>query len=71
MLCLSVYLILYCPHCLPPTSQGQAGNKERDRQTNRALISFLEFFGSKALVNKFVALIVKEGQIRLEVDKEF
>ena len=37
MLCLSVCLvILYCPYCLPPTSGGQAGNKEQDKQTNRA-----------------------------------
>ena len=52
MLCLSVDHVLYCFHCLPPTSQGQAGNKEQDRQTNRALISFWEFFGGKALANK-------------------
>ena len=29
----------YCPHCLPPTSGGQAVNKRQDRNTNRALSS--------------------------------
>ena len=33
----SSLLKAYCPYCLPPTSGGQAGNKEQDRQTNRAL----------------------------------
>ena len=38
-LCLSVCLVLYCPYCLPPMSGGQAGHREQDRQTNRALSS--------------------------------
>ena len=36
MLCLSVCLAFYCPHYLPPTLGGQVGNKEKDRQANRA-----------------------------------
>ena len=37
VLCLCVCLVSYCPHCLPPTSGEQAGNKRQDRHTNRAL----------------------------------
>ena len=29
----------YCPYCLPPTSGEQAGNKQQDTQTNRAVNS--------------------------------
>ena len=32
-------LVYFCPHCLFPTSGGQAGNKRQDRHTNRALSS--------------------------------
>ena len=27
----------YCPYCLPPTSGGQAGNKEQDRKINNVV----------------------------------
>ena len=40
MLCLSVCLVCYCPHCLPPTSEGQAGNKEQE--TDKQSIKFRE-----------------------------
>ena len=32
-------LFYCCPHCLPPTLGGQAGNKRQDRHTNRVVSS--------------------------------
>ena len=39
LLCLSFSLVLYCLYCRPPMLVWQAGNKEQERQTNRALHS--------------------------------
>ena len=55
---LFVCLVYYCPYCLPPLSGEQVGNKKRDRQTNRALISRREQ-KSAAKNEKLLSLLMR------------